>query len=118
MLHWNATRLLALMATRAGDSATAAEMHGRATTIKASADRELWDETQGVFRASTGVGRDNIDVWGNALAGAVGFASAAQVRSRAKPTRPEQQPPCTHTGLRAANSNLPVIDRHAASAES
>ena len=94
------------MATRAGDSATAAEMHGRATTIKASADRELWDETQGVFRASTGVGRDNIDVWGNALAGAVGFASAAQVRSRAEPSRPDQ------------SSNLPVADRHALSAES
>ena len=92
-LRERAVDRLALMATRAGDSATAAEMNGRATTIKASADRELWDETQGVFRASTGVGRDNIDVWGNALAGAAGFASAAQVRSRAEPSRPAAATP-------------------------
>jgi hypothetical protein len=57
VLHWNATRLLALMAASAGDSAVAAEMTARATKIRASATERLWVAEQGVFRASTGVGR-------------------------------------------------------------
>lgn len=49
--------------------------------LKAGADALLWSEEQGVYLASTGVERDRVDVWGNALAGASGFADASQAQS-------------------------------------
>ena len=52
------------------------------TQIKASADRLLWNQTLGVFVASAGgIEHDRVDVWGNAMAGAAGFASAQQSRA-------------------------------------
>ena len=79
VLAWNASRLLAGLAEGLGaDAALAAALRSRADGIRAAATAQLWDGAQGVFRASTGIGAGNIDVWGNALAGAAGFASAAQ----------------------------------------
>ena len=81
VLAWNATRLLAAMAHTAGDESTAQALRDRAAQLKGAADRQLWDASLGVFRASTEVGHTNVDVWANAAAGATGFADAAQAKS-------------------------------------
>jgi hypothetical protein len=81
VLYWNASRLIAAMATTQGDHALATTMNAQAERIQAAATRLLWNTTAGVFMASTGVESENIDVWGNAAAGATGFASADQSAS-------------------------------------
>ena len=37
------------------------------------ANKAFWNDKLGVYMASTGLERNNIDVWGNAMAGAMGF---------------------------------------------
>ena len=81
ILHWNASRLIADMATRQGDASTAARMTAQAAKIQESATAQLWNATLGVFMASTGMESENIDVWGNAMAGAMGFATPEQSAS-------------------------------------
>ena len=78
MLYWNATRLMAEMATATGDHALAATMQAEADKVRKAATELLWNEQLGVFMASTGLERLNVDVWGNAMAGAMGFATPAQ----------------------------------------
>ena len=81
LLAWNSSRLLANMATRYGDPTLAAEMQARAAKLQVSVNAKLWDPTRGVYLASTGIDKANIDVWGNAMAVAMGFTSAEQGRS-------------------------------------
>jgi hypothetical protein len=78
VLYWNASRLIAEMATKQGDLELATTMHAQADQIQASANRLLWNHTLGVYMASTGAESENVDVWGNAMVGAMGFASAEQ----------------------------------------
>ena len=78
VLYWNATRLMAQMATAVGDEALAATMAAEAEKVQRAVTARLWNEQLGVFRASTGLESENIDVWGNAMAGAMGFTTAAQ----------------------------------------
>ena len=66
------------MASATGDEQLAARMLQEAETVRAAATRLLWDEGQGVFLASTGLERLNVDLWGNAMAGAMGFATPQQ----------------------------------------
>ena len=81
ILQWNASRLLGAMATASADTALASRMAAVTSRIKASADALLWNESAGMFMASTGIEHDRIDVWANAFAGASGFASAVQSRA-------------------------------------
>ena len=53
----------------------------RADRIKASVDRILWNDTLGVFMASSALEHDRVDIWANAMAGAIGFASENQSRA-------------------------------------
>lgn len=78
LLQWNASGLLASMAIAHGDMELEERMAALAARIKVAANAKLWDEAAGLFRASTGYEHDSIDVWGNAMAGAIGFASAEQ----------------------------------------
>lgn len=81
ILQWNASRLLATMATAAGDSPLASRMEAAASQIKRSADALLWNVSAGAFIAATGIESDRIDIWANAFAGSSGFASTAQSQS-------------------------------------
>lgn len=81
VLLWNASGLLASMANVHGDVQLAERMDTLAARIKVAADAKLWDEDAGVFRASTGLEHELVDIWGNALVGATGFASARQSRA-------------------------------------
>ena len=80
VLYWNASRLLATMARASGDAHVAEDFDARANRLQASATGALWDDSRGVFMASTGLESDNVDVWGNAFAGASGFVTAEQSR--------------------------------------
>eukprot|EP01047_Picozoa_sp_COSAG01_P001560 COSAG01_NODE_36_length_34092_cov_26.350032_13_plen_177_part_00 len=80
LLQWNASRLLGFMASANGDTARATRMAAVASTIEVSINTQLWNESAGVFMASTQLEHDRIDVWANAFAGASGFASAVQSR--------------------------------------
>jgi hypothetical protein len=78
LLYWNATRLMAEMANATGDFALAKRMRATADQVKQSAQKAFWNDELGVFMASTGLESENIDVWGNALAGAMGFPTRSQ----------------------------------------
>ena len=78
ILAWNASRVLAAWADRYGDAASSRDLRERAARIVAGANAKLWNASTGLFRASTGIARDNIDVWANAFAAASGFADANQ----------------------------------------
>jgi len=65
VLYWNATRLMAKMATATGDHALAATMSAEADKVQKAATKQLWNHQLGVFMASTGLERLNIDIWGN-----------------------------------------------------
>jgi len=81
VLLWNASGLLASMANAHGDLQLAERMATLAARIKLAADAKLWDEDAGVFHASTGLEHELVDIWGNAMVGANGFASARQSRA-------------------------------------
>ena len=81
LLYWNATGLLGAMAATEGDHALATRMATVRTQIKRGVDRELWNSSSGIFLASTGIESGVVDVWGNALAAATGFASLSQTQS-------------------------------------
>ena len=92
LLHWNATMLLGNMARSVVDDddgennemvALAKRMEKRAEQIRASTKSLLWNDTAGVFMASRGGKEEHvIDVWGNALAGALpGFLTASESKS-------------------------------------
>ena len=82
LLAWNATRLLAGLERNLGsDAALAAMLDARAERIRVAADAQLWDGALGVYRAATGISKSNIDVWGNAMAAAAGFANGTQQQS-------------------------------------
>jgi hypothetical protein len=70
VLYWNATRLMAEMATATGDHKLATTMWGEAERVRNAATKILWNDELGVFMASTGLEKLNIDLWGNAMAGA------------------------------------------------
>eukprot|EP00040_Diaphanoeca_grandis_P043093 m.266966 g.266966 ORF g.266966 m.266966 type:complete len:535 (-) comp70459_c0_seq1:2-1606(-) len=78
VLYFNATKLIAQMAEKQGDMALAAQMNAEAKKIQAGATAILWNESLGVFMASTGIEKDRIDVWANALAAATGFTTVPQ----------------------------------------
>ena len=78
ILYWNATKLMHKMATDTGDTALAASMLAEADKVQKAATKILWNDELGVFMASTGLERNNVDIWANAMAGAMGFATAAQ----------------------------------------
>ena len=78
VLAWNASRLLAHMATVHGDHALAANLTASADAIQLEVNARLWNATAGVYMASNGVDQHNIDVWGNAMAGASGFTTREQ----------------------------------------
>lgn len=78
ILYWNATRLMAEMALATGDAELASRMTAEAAKVQASTTRKLWNAELGMFMASTGFESRNVDVWGNAMAGAVGFTTPAQ----------------------------------------
>lgn len=78
LLYWNATRLLAQQAAALGDGAVARQMTAEAARVRRLTNVRLWNASAGVFMASTGMECGNFDVWGNALAAASGFATAAQ----------------------------------------
>jgi len=78
ILYWNATKLMHKMATDTGDTALAASMLAEADKVQKAATKILWNDQLGVFMASTGLERNNVDIWANAMAGAMGFATAAQ----------------------------------------
>ena len=82
VLQWNASRLLGEMAEASGDKELARRMAILSDRIRVSANRMLWNVERGVFMASAGgTEEDRVDVWGNAMAGAIGFASKAQSQS-------------------------------------
>ena len=66
------------MASKQGDTATAAKMARQADAVRAAVTKELWNASAGMFMASNGLSSGNIDIWGNAMAGAMGFATEAQ----------------------------------------
>jgi hypothetical protein len=66
------------MAKASGDTQLEGRMRVLSTKLKTSADRLLWNESLGVFMATTGIEHDRIDLWANAMAGASGFASPTQ----------------------------------------
>eukprot|EP01046_Picozoa_sp_COSAG06_P005331 COSAG06_NODE_237_length_19433_cov_92.613961_19_plen_160_part_00 len=70
VLYWNATRLMAEMATATGDHKLATTMRGEAERVRSAATKILWNDELGVFMASTGLEKLNVDIWGNAMAGA------------------------------------------------
>jgi len=74
----NAQRLIGEMAAKQGDTATAAKMAAQAAAVQAGVSKELWNVSVGMFMASNALESDKIDVWGNAMAGATGFATEAQ----------------------------------------
>jgi hypothetical protein len=74
VLAWNASLLFADMATQHNDTTLAAALRARAQKIQQSTNKQLWDEPQGVYLASTGIDSRNVDVWANAMAAAIGFA--------------------------------------------
>ena len=78
VLYWNASRLVSDMARQSGDAALATKMDAQAAKIQAAVTAKLWNQSMGVFMASTGIENASIDVWGNALAGGSGFATAQQ----------------------------------------
>ena len=78
ILYWNASLLMAEMASDAGDVDLAAEMKAEAAKVQSAVTAKMWNEQLGVFMASTGDERLNVDVWGNAMAGAMGFATPDQ----------------------------------------
>ncbi len=78
LLYWNATRLMAEMANATGDRALAARMRATADGVRRAAQKAFWNDELGVFMASTGLESRNVDVWGNALAGAMGFPTPEQ----------------------------------------
>ena len=69
---------MAAMATATGDHALATTMLAQADKVQKAATKILWNEQLGVFMASTGLERENVDIWGNAMAGAMGFTTPAQ----------------------------------------
>ena len=81
VLYWNATRLMAKMAQAQGDTDLATALEAEATKVRASATAKLWNAELGVFMASTVLESDKIDVWANALAGAIGFTTDLQSAS-------------------------------------
>ena len=81
LLYWNATRLMAAMARAQGDDTMAMALDTEAEKVRASVTAKLWNASLGVFMASTALESDKIDVWGNALAGAIGFVTEAQSTS-------------------------------------
>ena len=86
ILQWNASRLMSAMAHGMGDVpsyvALATRMDLLSAQIKLSADRLLWSEKRGMFMAAAGgTEADQVDVWANAMAGAIGFASHRQTLS-------------------------------------
>ncbi len=78
LLYWNATRLMARMANVTGDAVLARQMQDTAAQVRDAANKAFWNDTLGVYMASTGLERRNIDVWGNAMAGAMGFTTPEQ----------------------------------------
>ena len=74
-------RLIGEMATMQGDNATAVKMAQQAAAVQAAVTKELWNASVGMFMASNGVASQNIDIWGNAMAGATGFATEEQSRA-------------------------------------
>ena len=78
VLYWNATRLMADMATATGDTGLATALLAEANKVQAAATKMLWNDQLGVFMASTGLERLNVDIWANAMAGAMGFSTADQ----------------------------------------
>ena len=79
-LYWNATGILADLYAAAGPASApqAGRLQAQAGRVRAQITKELWNETLGVFVAATALESDRISVWGNALAGASGLATAAQ----------------------------------------
>ena len=69
------------MASKQGDNATAAKMALQAAAVQATVTKELWNASVGMFMASNGVASESIDIWGNAMAGAIGFATEAQSKA-------------------------------------
>ena len=81
LLLWNATGEVENAARAVSDAETAAEMGALRDSVRAAVNARLWDEEQGIFRASDGLESGNVDVWGNAMAGAPGgLATEAQSR--------------------------------------
>ena len=78
LLYWNATRLMAEMAKETGDKELAQRMIKTAAQVQQAANKAFWNDKLGVYMASTGLERNNIDVWGNAMAGAMGFTTPDQ----------------------------------------
>ena len=78
VLYWNATRQMAEMATETGDYKLATSMQAEAERVRKAATEILWNDKLGVFMASTGLEKLNVDIWGNAMAGAMGFTTPAQ----------------------------------------
>ena len=78
LLYWNATRLMAEMADATGDQELARRMVHTAAQVRRAANKAFWNDKLGVYMASTGLERNNIDVWGNAMAGAMGFTTPDQ----------------------------------------
>ena len=63
VLYWNATRLVGEMASKQGDTATAAKMARQADAVRAAVTKELWNASAGMFMASNGLSSGNIDIW-------------------------------------------------------
>ena len=78
ILYWNATLEIAAMAEEYGDLSLKNRLEKEALKIQESASKQLWNDNLGVFMASTGLEKTNIDLWVNAMAGAINFANEKQ----------------------------------------
>jgi hypothetical protein len=81
LLYWNASQLMAEMYTAAGNVTAAADFTARAVKLRANATVNLWDQSNGMFRTSSGLESDTIDIWGSAFAGVSGFATPEQSKA-------------------------------------
>ncbi|XRB21639.1 hypothetical protein RI054_28g114880 [Pseudoscourfieldia marina] len=81
ILFWQACAELSRIAESSGDVKTSMWLRGLAEGMREAASARLWDSSVGAFRASTKVESDHVDVWGNALAAHLHFATEEQETS-------------------------------------
>eukprot|EP00943_MAST-04B_sp_MAST-4B-sp1_P001236 g1236.t1 len=78
ILYWNSTLEMAAIAEEYGDLQLKSKLENEALKLQKSATKQLWNPELGVFMASTGLEKQNVDIWGNAMASAIGFANEEQ----------------------------------------
>ena len=80
ILFWDASRRLAAAFELAGNASAANRFRLKASQVEANFSSAFWNETYGMFMATTGLESDRIDVWGSAYAALAGLALPEQAR--------------------------------------